>query len=240
LASGAAFKEKRQLSFDPTAQPCVRNPPDAVGRVFGAIPKADLTPQAIEQALAQSASPAVPPDHDDSFGVLVSTQPVQAAVLVPIVQRAAGPQVMLTRRAAHLRQHAGQISFPGGRRDAGDPSALQTALREAHEETGLPAHAVEVLGRLPEYLTGTGFMVTPFVAWVDPPSRWVPDPFEVEQVFEVPLEFLMNPANHYLHELPPGSGRRCYWSMPWQDQFIWGATAGMLRRLYWMLGPGRA
>lgn len=229
----------RLPSFDPTAQPAVRNPPDAAGQAFGAVPASQLDPHAIRQALTQPGRQAVPADHDDSPGVLSSPQPVQAAVLVPIVQRADGPHVMLTRRTAHLRHHAGQISFPGGRRDAGDPSVLQTALREAHEETGLPTQAVEVLGQLPEYLTGTGFVVTPFVARVEPPSLWVPDPFEVEQVFEVPLEFLMDPANHFLHELPPGPGRRRYWSMPWRDQFIWGATAGMLRRLYWLLGPGR-
>ncbi len=229
----------RLPSFDPAAQPHVRNPPDAAGQVFGPVPRSLLTPHDIRQALAQAKAACLPTDHDDSPGVLPSSQPVQAAVLVPLVAREGGHHVMLTRRTSHLRHHAGQISFPGGRRDADDASVLHTALREAHEETGLPADAVEVLGQLPEYLTGTGFVITPIVARVEPPAAWSPDPFEVEQVFEVPLEFLMDPANHCLHELPPGPGRRRYWSMPWRDQFIWGATAGMLRRLYWRLGPGR-
>jgi 8-oxo-dGTP pyrophosphatase MutT (NUDIX family) len=168
--------------------------------------------------------------------------PTPAAVLVPIVLRAACPTLLLTRRTAHLTDHAGQIAFPGGRRDEGDQSPEQTALREAFEEVGLAAHHVEILGRLPEYRTITQYVVTPVVALVKPDFGLALDPFEVDEAFEVPLEFLMNPANHQRREVPVhpehASGRQ-FWAMPWQandrEYFIWGATAAMIRNLYRLL-----
>jgi len=162
--------------------------------------------------------------------------PVLAAVLIPLVMRQDGVTVMLTQRTAHLHDHAGQISFPGGRIEETDASPIAAALREAQEETGLAPEWVEVLGTMPVYLTSTGFSVTPVVALVRPGFELVPDAFEVADIFEVPLSFITDPANHRLHrvELPDGRVRR-YYSMPWDKYFIWGATAAMLRNLYHLL-----
>jgi 8-oxo-dGTP pyrophosphatase MutT (NUDIX family) len=162
--------------------------------------------------------------------------PVLAAVLIPLVMRQDGVTVMLTQRTAHLHDHAGQISFPGGRIEETDASPIAAALREAQEETGLAPEWVEVLGTMPVYLTSTGFSVTPVVALVRPGFELVPDAFEVADIFEVPLSFITDPANHRLHrvELPDGRVRR-YYSMPWDRYFIWGATAAMLRNLYHLL-----
>jgi 8-oxo-dGTP pyrophosphatase MutT (NUDIX family) len=159
------------------------------------------------------------------------TELTPAAVLFPIVQRAGGQTVLLTQRTAHLRDHAGQISFPGGRIEAGDPSPVHAALRETEEEIGLAREHVEILGFLPEYHTGTGFRVTPVVALVTPPFVLVPDPFEVAEVFEVPLAFLLDPANHQRHSLYYRGALRHFFAMPYRNYFIWGATAGMIRSL---------
>lgn len=160
-----------------------------------------------------------------------------ASVLIPLIAREYGLQVLLTQRAAHLHHHAGQISFPGGRVDATDTSAEYTALREAQEEIGLAASQVEVLGRLPQYFTGTGFSVTPVVALVHPPYQFISDPFEVASIFEVPLTYLMNPRHHQRRQIdfPDGRGSRNFYAMPYQEYFIWGATAGMLRNLFHFL-----
>ena len=154
-----------------------------------------------------------------------------AAVLFPIVSRDGVQTVLLTQRTAHLRDHAGQISFPGGRVEAADESPLHTALRETEEEIGLPREQVEILGYLPEYRTGTGFRVTPVVALVTPPFELVLDPFEVAEAFEVPLSFLLDPANHQRHSLHYRGALRHFFAMPYGDYFIWGATAGMIRSL---------
>ena len=159
------------------------------------------------------------------------TELTPAAVLFPIVQRAGGHTVLLTQRTAHLRDHGGQISFPGGRVEAGDPSPVHTALRETEEEIGLTRDHVEILGFLPEYHTGTGFRVTPVVALLTPPFELAPDPFEVAEVFEVPLAFLLDPANHQRHSLHYRGALRHFFAMPYGDYFIWGATAGMIRSL---------
>lgn len=160
-----------------------------------------------------------------------------ASVLLPLLVREQGLQVLLTQRAAHLHHHGGQISFPGGRVDASDTSVEHTALREAQEEVGLMESQIEVLGRLPEYLTGTGFLVTPVVALVHPPYEFRSDPFEVASIFEVPLSFLMNPQHHQRRQFdfPDGRGRRSFYAIPYQEYFIWGATAGMLRNLFHFL-----
>ncbi|HEX5803410.1 MAG TPA: CoA pyrophosphatase [Azospira sp.] len=155
-----------------------------------------------------------------------------AAVLVPIVRHASAPTLLLTQRTAHLRDHAGQISFPGGRIEPDDPSIVHAALREAEEEVGLAASHVEVVGYLPDYRTSTGFSVTPVVAFVTPPFALRPDPFEVAEVFEVPLAFLLDPANHQQHEVHWRGRLRQYYAMPYGDYFIWGATAGMIMSLY--------
>ncbi|KAF1046079.1 CoA pyrophosphatase [Xylophilus sp.] len=163
--------------------------------------------------------------------------PTQAAVLIPIVQRGSGPTVLLTERTAHLSNHSGQVAFPGGRADPTDASPAATALREAHEEVGLEARFAEVIGALPTYRTGTAFVITPVVALVRPDFVLAPNAYEVADVFEVPLVFLADPANHRRHVYEgPDAVRREWFSMPWNDgakeHFIWGATAGMLRNLY--------
>ncbi len=158
-----------------------------------------------------------------------------AAVLVPLVAAEDGLRVLLTRRTDHLSDHAGQISFPGGRVEDGDGTPERAALREAQEEVGLAPGRVEVLGTLPRYLTITGYDVTPVVALVRPPLALHLDPFEVAEAFEVPLAFLMDPGNHERRVVPVDGAVRFVYAMPWQGErryFIWGATAAMLRNLY--------
>ncbi len=164
--------------------------------------------------------------------------PVQASVLIPIVMREQ-PTVLLTERTMQLSTHSGQIAFPGGKADEDDINATATALREAQEELGLDSSMVQVLGTLPEYVTGSAFIVTPVVALVRAAFSLIPNSHEVADVFEVPLEFLMDPANHRRHAFEWEGVRREWFSMPYQDnakqRFIWGATAGMLRNFYRML-----
>ena len=144
--------------------------------------------------------------------------------------------MLLTQRTAHLTDHAGQISFPGGRSESCDASPLETALRETEEEIGLDRRHVDILGTLPEYLTGTGYRVTPVVALVMPPFALTPDPNEVEEIFEVPLAFLMDGMNHQrLSFALPEGVRRSFYAMPYGRFYIWGATAGMLRNLFHFL-----
>lgn|SRR5690606_28778952 len=216
-------------SFDPAAQPW-----QTADAELAPVPPALLAPDLLRKALSQPG-----PWPQDALG---STEhrhpgregaPVLAAVLIPLVMREAGVSVMLTQRTAHLYDHAGQVSFPGGRIETFDASPVAAALREAEEETGLPIDHVEVLGSMQNYLTATGFSITPVLSLVRPGFTLAPDSFEVAEIFEVPLSFLMNPANHRLYRAPLPDGReRQYYAMPWQGHFIWGATAGMLRNLY--------
>ncbi len=167
-------------------------------------------------------------DDDEPPAGLVLTP---AAVLVPIVLREPAPTMLLTRRTEHLRDHGGQVSFPGGRCEPVDASPVATALREAHEEVGLDARQIDVLGTLGEYRTGTGFVVTPVVALVTPPLNLKLDDFEVEDVFEPPLDFLLDAANFRREEVEVRGTRREFWAVPWRQYYIWGATAGMLVNL---------
>ena len=161
--------------------------------------------------------------------------PMAASVLVPLVMREQ-LTVLLTQRTAHLSSHSGQIAFPGGKRDASDADDVATALREAQEEIGLDSAHVEILGSLPIYSTGSAFHVTPVIALVQPGHTIIANAHEVDAVFDVPLAFLMDPANHRHHEVEFAGAKRHWLSMPYQDgdseRFIWGATAGMLRNLY--------
>jgi 8-oxo-dGTP pyrophosphatase MutT (NUDIX family) len=184
------------------------------------------------------------PALSDSFWEPHSIAEQLANVLVALIRRSEGPTVLLTQRTPHLRAHAGQVSFPGGRMEDSDASPAHAALREAQEEVGLSAHRVEVVGQLPVYRTVTAFEVTPVVAWVHPPLALKPDPHEVQDIFEVPLAFLMNPAHHRRHRVVVEDRTRQFLSMPWQGRglsgeerefFIWGATAAMLRNFYHLL-----
>lgn len=162
--------------------------------------------------------------------------PTPASVLMPIVMREDGPTLLLTQRTAHLSDHAGQVSLPGGRREESDLSAIDTALRETEEEIGLARRHIEVLGTLPDYFTVTGYQVTPVVSLVWPPFELTADPHEVAEIFEVPLSFLMDGMNHERRTFEiPGGMRRSFYSMPYDRFFIWGATAAMLRNLFHFL-----
>ncbi|MCE2509765.1 MAG: CoA pyrophosphatase [Alphaproteobacteria bacterium] len=154
-----------------------------------------------------------------------------AAVLVPLVEREGGMTVLLTRRTDHLADHAGQISFPGGRLESTDRDPEAGALRETEEELGIPRTAIELVGRLDTYLTRTGFEVVPVVGLLTPPFPLKPDRFEVADVFEVPLGHLLEPANYLRHERLYGGRSAYYYAIPYGDRYIWGATAGMLRNL---------
>jgi 8-oxo-dGTP pyrophosphatase MutT (NUDIX family) len=162
-----------------------------------------------------------------------------AAVLVPIVDHPQGLSVVFTKRTSHLKAHAGQVSFPGGRAEPEDPTPEFTALREAHEEIGLPMERVEVLARLPEYHTRTGFRVTPVVGLLTPPLELKPDPREVEYVFEVPLDFLLDPRNHRRQTRELQGQTVGYYVIEFENRTIWGATAGMLVNLYRHLAGDR-
>jgi 8-oxo-dGTP pyrophosphatase MutT (NUDIX family) len=218
------------LSFNPHLLPALR-----VDSQLPAVAAEHLSPQALTKRFQR------PPDWQPEIntdGRIGNRPPAQASVLVPLVQRAE-LTVLLTRRTDHLTDHAGQISFPGGRAEDHDADAVATALREAQEEIGLRAHQVQVLGRMPTYTTVTGFVVTPVVALVAAEHSVQADPSEVAEVFEVPLSFLMNPAHHRHHAVEIAGVRREFMSMPWTapgapepTHFIWGATAAMLRNLY--------
>ncbi len=162
-----------------------------------------------------------------------------AAVLVPIVVHARSPAVLLTQRPAHMREHAGQVAFPGGRADPQDGSPVETALREAWEEVGLARERIDVIGRLPVYRTGTGYEVTPVVGLVTPGFELRLHPGEVAHAFEVPLRFLMDPRHHERRRLVLPELERDFLAMPYHadghERFIWGATAAMLRNLYRLL-----
>jgi 8-oxo-dGTP pyrophosphatase MutT (NUDIX family) len=173
-------------------------------------------------------------DFDDSVEEF-ATAKRRAAVLVPIVEHPDELTVLLTRRTDHLSSHAGQVSFPGGRIEPTDADATEAALREAEEEIGLPRDRVEAVGRLDDYLTGTGYVVTPIVAFVKPPFALHPDPNEVADVFEVPLAFFLDAANHQRRVGFWRGRERVYYAMPYGERYIWGATAGMLLNLYEVL-----
>ncbi len=183
----------------------------------------------------EDCPPDIRGDHDLNPGMGVEPDLTPAAVLVGLVDHPDGLTVLFTRRTDHLLHHAGQISFPGGHTDSGDGTPEETALRETEEEIGLHRRHVETLGRLNQYLTRTGFSITPVVALIRPPFELVPDPDEVEEAFEVPLDFLLDPANHQRHSREIRGQIREFHAMPYEEYYIWGATAGMLINLYEVL-----
>ena len=238
----------RMSSHRPIPRPPIRNP--RAVPVIGTdshlppVPAEWLTPSHIRAHLAEAAhwSPPIVGDavhqiHDPSL-----PPPRPASVLIPLIPRADGLQVLLTRRTDHLRDHAGQISFPGGRAEPEDRDAIQTALREAEEEVGLAPSDVQILGQLPTYTTVTRYCVTPVVGLLDPAHTLQLDAFEVAGTAEVPLSFLMTPAHHRRHRFEWEGQERHFLSMPWGSDpdmpdawFIWGATAAMLRNFYHLL-----
>jgi 8-oxo-dGTP pyrophosphatase MutT (NUDIX family) len=174
-------------------------------------------------------------DHELNAGM----QPMQplkpAAVLVPLIERPGGLTVLFTQRTSHLAHHAGQVSFPGGHIEPDDGGPTETALRETEEEVGLDRHHVDVIGHLDTYVTRTGFVVTPVVGVVRPPFALKPDAHEVAEVFEVPLAYLLDPANHRRCSAEFDNTTRHFYAIPYGRHFIWGATAGMLMNLYQIL-----
>ena len=231
MVSKSPFTPLSKLpNFDPRQVPVL-----SVDSHLPAVALESLQPAALRKRFASPPSwePEVLKEKD--FGGRV---PMHASVLIPIVMREQ-PTVLLTERTMHLSTHSGQIAFPGGKVDEDDADAPATALREAQEELGLEPSLVYVLGTLPQYVTGTAFIVTPVVGLVQTAFSLTPNSHEVADVFEVPLEFLMNPAHHQRHSFEWEGVRREWFSMPYQDnavqRFIWGATAGMLRNFYRLL-----
>jgi len=184
-------------------------------------------------------APGVRGDHNLNPDLRPKPPLTPAAVLVPLVLRPEGMTVLLTKRTAHLAAHAGQISFPGGRLEATDTDAADAALRETEEEIGLSREVIELVGRLDTYVVRTGFEVTPLVGLVTPPFTTTRDEFEVAEIFEVPLAFVLDPHNHQRQSrVDFGGAKREFWVLPYRDYFIWGATAGMLINLYEVLRGG--
>jgi 8-oxo-dGTP pyrophosphatase MutT (NUDIX family) len=175
-------------------------------------------------------------DHDLNPGMHPERALTQAAVLVPLIDRPDGMTVLLTKRTDHLHDHAGQVSFPGGRIDPEDRDAAAAALREAKEEVGLDPDRVDLIARLDTYVTRTGFEVVPWVGLIMPPIALLPDPFEVAEVFEVPLTFVLDPASRKTESRVWQGKDRFFYVYPWLGFYIWGATAGMLSNLAEVLG----
>ncbi|ETF02287.1 NUDIX hydrolase [Advenella kashmirensis W13003] len=202
-----------------------------------AIAPAALTPALIEQAFAHSlvwSADALVQEWNEAKIVQYQSEAyIDSAVLMPLVNDGGQISVLLTKRSEKLYHHPGQISFPGGRVEEGDINPQHTALRETFEEIGVPTQSVTVLGQLPEFYTGTGFLLRPYVGWLDGTIEIKTDKVEVAEVFQVPLAFLMDPANHRLHHaIQPDGKERYYYSMPWKGYFIWGATANVIRNFY--------
>lgn len=223
-------QQKIILPFDPVIQPW-SPASENLSAVPGSLLTPDLFQKAFDHRFVWQAESLL---HDWNNVKFTEQQTyIDAAVLLPLVYVNKEIHVILTKRSPRLKKHAGQISFPGGRVEASDPSAKDAALRETEEEIGIPASSIEVVGQLPDLFTGTGFLMKPYVGWVDEGFSIRKDSNEVEEVFYVPLSFLMDPRNHRLHnaKLPDGTIRN-YFSMPWNSYFIWGATASVIRNLY--------
>ena len=189
------------------------------------------------ETIAGRLTRPVPPQPDDRHiaALPAGARVTHAAVLVPLIPRGDDVTVLLTQRTAHLHDHPSQISFPGGRVEWSDESRVETALREAEEEIGLARERIEIVGNLPDYEIPSGFRISPVVGWIAPPFELKLDPFEVTAAFEVPLSFVLDPANHQRRSYHFNGRHRDYLAMPYQGRYIWGATAGMLYSLYLQL-----
>ncbi|MBE7185744.1 MAG: CoA pyrophosphatase [Methylobacterium mesophilicum] len=195
----------------------------------------DFRARALAHGVAQAGDPGHWGDHrwnPDAEGLFPAEDLRDAAVLVALVDRGAQSSLILTKRTETLRSHSGQIAFPGGRIDPEDASPEAAALREANEEVGLPPSAVEVVGRLPDYVSGSGYRIAPVLGILRPPVALVLSPAEVEAAFEVPLSFLMSPLNHHRESRIWKERERFFYVMPYGERRIWGVTAGILRMLY--------
>lgn len=201
----------------------------------GALAEGDF---AARPDLARGAVELMAGDHHLNPGVAPLPKLREAAVLIPIIEQQGEPQLLLTQRASHLAKHAGQISFPGGRSEPSDPDLSFTALRETHEEVGLRPETFDLVGALPRYVTGTGFAISPFVGLARGPLQTEPDPSEVDEIFEVPLAFVLDPTNHQRHSRIWQGQTRYFWAIPYQQRYIWGATAGILVNLSRLLTSG--
>jgi len=224
--------------FDPQTQPIV-----PLSDILLPLNNAAIQLDFIREAFSTPVDWQVEPVFTESFQAdsLDLIDIVQAAVFVPLVQRPEGLHLLFTRRASHLYDHAGQICFPGGRIEVSDRDAVDAALRETREEIGVAPEYIQLLGTQPGFLTSTRFTMKPVIGYVRPGFTIRPDLTEVAEVFEVPLSFLMDPSHHFLHRanLPDG-GHRFYFSMPWKDYFIWGATAALIRNFYHFLSAAQA
>jgi 8-oxo-dGTP pyrophosphatase MutT (NUDIX family) len=229
----------RRFLFDPRLAQVQTEP-----RFENRIDAKHWSEQQFRLAFQSAHSRSWQPDQT-SDRVRFSDRPITAAaVLVPIVTHPEGFTVLLTERSADLNDHAGQVAFPGGRFDDDDGTLENTALREAEEEVGLSRDAVELIGRLPDYQTGSGFKVTPVVALVKPNQALRLQASEVADAFEVPLQFFLDPSNHQRRGYTMDQEQRSFFAMPWiapnerpraiagKEYFVWGATAAMLRNLY--------
>lgn len=224
--------QRRSDHFDPTRQPVV--PGIALPSLPEECLQLDYIHAAFDRAIQWQVEPLFAqsflPDHPGY------AQARQAAVLMPLVQRKTGLHVLFTRRAEHLHDHAGEISFPGGRIEPGDGTAIEAAIRETREEIGVERRFVHIMGVQPALLTTTDFLMTPVIGELLPGFQVTPDQAEVAEAFEVPLSVLMDPSRHRLHQMQPAWGHgRCYFSVCWQSYFIWGATAILLRNFYYFL-----
>lgn len=226
------ISKKRKVGFDPKSQPVMP---------ISALPK--LPDECLNLDYIRSAFQRPVNWHVDSLFInsfmpncVVGNSAREAAVLIPFVQRGNDVNILFTRRSDHLNDHAGQISFPGGRIELFDKSPVAAAVRETHEEIGVEQQYINVMGTQPTLLTTTDFLMTPIIGELLPGFNIKPDASEVAEVFEVPLQYLMDPESHRVHQLqiPSGHGRY-YFSITWQSHFIWGATAVLVRNFYHFL-----
>lgn len=223
--------------FDPAAQPVIPVPS------LPELSSASLRLPFIRRAFSQAVSWQVEPVFTNYFDLDTSghSDITPAAVFIPLLERPGGLHVLFTRRAANLYSHAGQICFPGGRIETSDADYVQAALRETWEEVGVEPRFVELIGSQPSFLTSTRYTMKPVIGVLRPGYTLTPDRGEVDEIFEVPLASLLNPALHRLHQIRPQEGLpRHFFSVSWGDYFIWGATAALIRNLYHYLAAAEA